>query len=424
MTRDAGGRVESNAPNDWSPVKVGSIGATYGGLAGKVKSDFGAGTARYVTFLNVLENVRIEPSLFEAVRVRRGESQNLVQVGDVLFNGTSETPGDLAMGAVVDNATRDLYLNSFCFGFRIKDPHRFDAAFLAYYFRGPAGRQLMSALAQGATRYNLSKRQFLALEVKVPYLAEQCAIAEALSDVDGLIAALEALIAKKQAIKHAAMQQLLTGKTRLPGFSGEWDVKRIGEFAVCTAGGTPSTRMQSYWGGSIRWMSSGELNMRRVHEVEGRITEEGLRNSSTKRIPPKCVLIGLAGQGKTRGTVAMNFVELCTNQSIAAILANNTFVSEYLYFHLDSRYDELRELSSGGGGRGGLNLTLIKSLAIPFPSVAEQAAIAAVLSDTDAEIAALEASRAKTHAIKQGMMQQLLTGRVRLVKPAPAEASF
>lgn len=175
------------------------------------------------------------------------------------------------------------------------------------------------------------------------------------------------------------------------------------------------TRISGYWGVSIRWMSSGELNMRRVYDVEGRITAEGLRNYSTKMIPAKGVLIGLAGQGKTRGTVAMNLVELCTNQSIAAIFPNTTFVLEYLYFNRDSRYDQLRELSSGDGGRGGLNLTLIGSLALPFPAVAEQVAIAAVLSDMDAELSALEACRDKTSAVKQGMTQELLTGRRRFV---------
>jgi len=111
----------------------------------------------------------------------------------------------------------------------------------------------------------------------------------------------------------------------------------------------------------------------------------------------------------------MNLIPLCTNQSIAAIFPNESFIPSYLYYNLDSRYDELRELSAGDGGRGGLNLTIIRSLVIPFPSLAEQTAIAAVLSDMDAEIAAHEAKLAKARAVKQGMMQELLTGRIRLV---------
>ena len=268
----------------------------------------------------------------------------------------------------------------------------------------------------GSTMINLNQGTLGNLLVAIPPTkAEQEAIAEALSDSDALIESLEQLLVKKRQIKQGAMQELLTGKKRLPGFSGKWEVKRIGEFTDCAAGGTPSTLIQAYWNGSIRWMSSGELNLKFVNEVEGRITEEGLRNSSAQLVPAKSVLIGLAGQGKTRGTVAMNLVELCTNQSVAAIFPNSSFVSDYLYYNLDARYEELRGLSSGGAGRGGLNLTLIKSISVPLPCFDEQTAIAAILADMDAEIAALETKLAKARRLKQGMMQELLTGRIRLV---------
>lgn len=260
---------------------------------------------------------------------------------------------------------------------------------------------------------NLEKlRPFL---LPLPPLHEQEAIAEALGDADAWIESLEQLVVKKRHLKQAAMQQLLTGKTRLPGFEAEWQQKYIGEFTDCTAGGTPSTHVSEYWGGRIRWMSSGELNLRTVHEVEGRITEEGLRNSSARMLPANCVLIGLAGQGKTRGTVAVNTVSLCTNQSIAAIFPNDQFSFRYLYYNLDSRYHELRELSTGDGGRGGLNLTIIRKIALPFPCVDEQLAIADVLSGMDTEITILEAKLVKARQIKQGMMQELLTARTRLV---------
>ena len=164
----------------------------------------------------------------------------------------------------------------------------------------------------------------------------------------------------------------------------------------------------------------GELNNKIVYDVEGRVTERGLRESSTKIVPPRCVLVGLAGQGKTRGTVAINMVELCTNQSIAVIYPNDSFISEYLYHNLDARYEELRGDVYRKWRARGLNLQIILSIAVPFPNVYEQRAIATVLSDMDAEIAALERRRDKTNAVKQGMMQQLLTGRVRLVQPEMA----
>lgn len=189
----------------------------------------------------------------------------------------------------------------------------------------------------------------------------------------------------------------------------DWDTPCIKDFTDLLSGGTPSTRINEYWGGNIRWMNSGELNLKRVYEVEGRITELGLKNSATKLIPSNCVLIGLAGQGKTRGTVALNYTPLCTNQSIASILPNKEVLSEYIYQNLDLRYDELRGLSTGDGGRGGLNLTIIRNLQIPLPPTkVEQTAIATALNDADALITQLEKLIAKKKAIKQGAMQELL----------------
>ncbi|MEI6169687.1 MAG: restriction endonuclease subunit S [Candidatus Saccharibacteria bacterium] len=213
-----------------------------------------------------------------------------------------------------------------------------------------------------------------------------------------------------------ATQKIPAGykQTDIGVIPADWDVKRIIDFTDSTAGGTPSTLINEYWGGDIKWMSSGELNDKKIIDVEGRITEQGLKNSSTKIIPKYCVLIGLAGQGKTRGTVAINYVELCTNQSIAAIYPSRNHDSEYLYFNLDNRYLELRSLSTGGEGRGGLNLSIIKKIQIAFPRKLEQTAIATVLADTDALIENLEKLIAKKKAIKQGAMQQLLTGKKRL----------
>src|SRR5690606_8157116 len=191
----------------------------------------------------------------------------------------------------------------------------------------------------------------------------------------------------------------------------DWEVKSVKEFTDCTAGGTPSTQIKEYWNGNIPWMNSGELNKKKVYDVENSITELGYNNSSTKLIPEKCVLIGLAGQGKTRGTVAINFMELCINQSIGAFLPSKQYITEYLFYNLENRYEEIRGLSSCDGGRGGLNLQILKSLQIPLPPLPEQEAIAEALSDADAWIASLEQLIAKKRLIKQGAMQELLTPR-------------
>ncbi|WP_324459171.1 restriction endonuclease subunit S [Mesotoga prima] len=200
---------------EWKSVTIGSLGSVYGGLSGKNKQDFGEGNAFYVTFLNVLQNIVIDPNQFERVSVPKGESQNIVRKGDLLFNGTSETPDELAMGAAVPDDFGELYLNSFCFGFRIPDQVSWHPLFFAYLFRSCVGREMLRALSQGATRHNLSKSQFLRLVVCVPNYLEQRAITSILLDMDAEIEVLESRRDKIKQIKLGMMQQLLTGRTRL-----------------------------------------------------------------------------------------------------------------------------------------------------------------------------------------------------------------
>ena len=407
---------------EWPNVSIGELGFFYGGLTGKQKQDFGRGSCKYVIFLDIMNNAIIDGTFLEAVNVTAKEKQNRVCAGDILFTGSSETTREVAMCALVGVEEDRLYLNSFCFGFRITSSEILDALFFTYLMRSPVGRQAIASLAQGSTRYNVSKLALSRTSLPLPDIKEQLAIVRVLFDLDTLLDKLNCLIAKKRDIKRAAMQQLLTGRTRLPGFKGDWQQKSLGEVTESIAGGTPSTKISEYWNGSIRWMNSGDLNQKLIDEVEGRITSSGLQNSSTRLLPAHCVLIGLAGQGKTRGTVAMNTVSLCTNQSIAALLPRCNFEPKFVYHNLNSRYDELRTLSSGGGGRGALNLDIIRSLQISIPNIAEQRAISSVLSDMDDEIASLQARMDKTQNLKQAMMQELLTGRTRLLNVNPSNA--
>lgn len=200
---------------EWETKRLGEVGATYGGLTGKTKADFGDGSARYITFMNVMMNVVIDCGEFERVKVSPTESQNRVMKGDLLFNGSSETPEEVAMCAVMMGDVPDLFLNSFCFGFRFRERAEADGLFLAYYLRSKEGRELMKSLAQGSTRYNLSKVALLNSPILLPPLPEQTAIATVLSDMDGELAALERRRDKTRALKQGMMQELLTGRTRL-----------------------------------------------------------------------------------------------------------------------------------------------------------------------------------------------------------------
>ena len=191
---------------EWKIMHVSNIGKTYGGLAGKTKADFGHGNSKYIPFMNVMSNPVIDMGFLENVKIADGEFQNNVKMGDLFFNTSSETPEEVGMCSVLLEDVDNLYLNSFCFGFRVNDLSSFYPLYLSYFFRSDVGRKLMFSLAQGATRYNLSKNYFNKLRVALPGIEEQIAIANIISDMDAEIEALEQKLSKYKAIKQGMMQ--------------------------------------------------------------------------------------------------------------------------------------------------------------------------------------------------------------------------
>lgn len=164
-----------------------------------------------------------------------------------------------------------------------------------------------------------------------------------------------------------------------------------------------------FWGGTIPWMASGDVHLRRIHDVPGRITETGLRCSNATLINPPAVAVGLAGQGKTRGTVALILCSLSTNQSIALLRANGSDLrTDYLFHNLDRRYEELRARSSGGG-RGGLSKAILEAVPIDLPPIDEQQQISKILDTLDTAIRDTGTLIDKLKAVKQGLLHDLLT---------------
>lgn len=200
---------------EWEVKKLGEIGTTYSGLTGKRKADFVDGKYPYITFLNVINNTVINEKEFDYVNLQKNENQNLAMKGDLFFNTSSETPEEVGMCSVLIKNISNLYLNSFCFGYRLSEDAQCCPLFLAYYFRSDKGRKIFFSLAQGSTRYNLSKKNFNKLEILCPPYPEQKAIAQILSDMDLEIEALEEKLNKYKHIKEGMMEQLLTGKVRL-----------------------------------------------------------------------------------------------------------------------------------------------------------------------------------------------------------------
>lgn len=203
------------ASEGWEVKKLGEIGKPYGGLSGKAKDDFYKGGYPYIPFMNIMSNPIIDKNYVDYVNIKQGEIQNKAQKFDLFFNGSSETPEEVGMCSVLLEDFPNLYLNSFCFGYRLFKEQNINALYLSYFFRSDEGRNLFYSMAQGATRYNLSKGNFLKLEIKLPTPEEQTRIATILSDMDEEIAQLEIKLEKAKQLKQGMMHELLTGRIRL-----------------------------------------------------------------------------------------------------------------------------------------------------------------------------------------------------------------
>jgi len=167
---------------------LGELGIFYGGLSGKTKADFQDGNAKYISYMNVYSNIAINTNINDFVRIGENENQNRVEYGDVLFTGSSETPDECGISSVLtEKISEPLYLNSFCFGFRLHDKNLFLPDFLKYLFRDDIIRKQIARTANGVTRFNVSKKLFAKILIPIPPLSEQERIVEILDKFDSLV---------------------------------------------------------------------------------------------------------------------------------------------------------------------------------------------------------------------------------------------
>ena len=272
----------------------------------------------------------------------------------------------------------------------------------------------LEKFATGSGVPTLNRNDVHSFEVLVPSCSEQKSIAEALSDTDNLIQSYEKLINKKKKIKQGAMQQLLTGKKRLPGFSGDWEIKKLGEIARMQSGGTPRTEVKQFYSGNIPWASINDMTASRkyLRYTEKKITQEGLDKSSAVVFPEDTILYAMYA---SIGECVITKKEVSSSQAILGIQCYDQILCvEYLYYYLSFIKCFMRTQGQTGT-QSNLNKNMVQNINITLPSIEEQKAIAQVLSDMDAEIEALEEKLKKVKTIKQGMMQELLTGRIRLI---------
>jgi type I restriction enzyme S subunit len=338
--------------------------------------------------------------------VTRRLPQYVLRRGDIVFG----RKGAVERSALIRREGDGWFLGSDGISIRpVEDCHD---EYLAFQFQSARVRGWLSQNAIGTTMPSLNQEVLRNVVIPFPPTkAEQEAIAEALSDTDALIESLEQLLAKKRQLKQGVMQELLTGKKRLPGFSGKWEVKRLGELARIQRGASPRPIDSPIWfdeNSSIGWVRISDVTNSGMYlrETMQRLTSLGIQNSRWVR--RDSLIMSICA---TVGRPIITEVDVCIHDGFV-VFENLRASKHYVYYILKSiEADWSRHGQTGS--QMNLNTGLINRTEVIVPPTSEEQV--AILSDMDAEITMLEAKFTKAHQLKQGMMQELLTGRIRLV---------
>lgn len=390
---------------EWEKTYIGNSFDFKNGL-NKAKEFFGKGTP-IINYTDVYKKRGLYKSDIKGkVTLSLDEIRRFkVEKNDVFFTRTSETPEEVGFASVLLEEIENCVFSGFVLRAHPKN-ERFFPPYCKYCFMTPDVREAITKSCTYTTRALTNGRQLSAIEILLPSYAEQQRIAEALTDIDELIVSLEKLIAKKKAIKQGAMQELLTGKRRLPGFKGEWHnqiMKNYVDFLV----GFPF---------SSEFFNDNSLGLRLIRNRDLKYDDQIVYSTEATDdsfiVENGDVLVGMDGDFLP---CIWNKGKAMLNQRVGKLLFRESLIGRFAYYAFQK---PLMELQDGTGATTVKHLSHgdIKRLKVFMPpSKEEQKAVSSILADLDEEIHRYEERIAKARQIKKGMMQQLLTGNIRLV---------
>ena len=370
--------INKLCPDGVEYKSLAELGCFYSGLNGKSKEDFSNGNEKFITYMNVFTNISLETDIEETVKIGENEKQNIIQYGDVLFTGSSETLDECGMSSVLTTLTNEkLYLNSFCFVFRFFDQSILLPEFSKYIFRSTGIRNQIKKTASGVTRFNISKKKMEKVIIPLPPLPVQKEIVRILNDfteiTEELTMELTAeLTSRKKQYEYYRDQLLNKNESK----------KSLKEISLGSrSGGTPLKSNKDYYNnGTIPWLRTQEVVFNEIYHTDCFITELAVQETSAKWIPANCVIVAISGA--SAGRCAINKIPLSTNQHCLGIEINpKVAFYKYVFYCVCNQYNEL--LAKKEGARGDLNSSKILSLQIPIPSLIEQQRIVDILEDFD-----------------------------------------
>ena len=399
-------------PTDWQVCRLGDIATTSSGTTpprSLSERYYRNGTVPWVKTLDLDDRPLADTEERVTLTALKETSLRMCPPGTVLvamyggFNQIGRT-GLLRMSAVTNQALVGVRANEDAL-----DPEYLLANlnFRVDHWKSVASSSSSSSSSRKDA--NITSEDVRSFLIACPPVAEQQVIAKALGDTDSLIESLEQLIAKKRHIKQGAMQELLQPKDG-------WVVRTLSQLADIRSGGTPSTNRAEYWDGGVPWCTPTDITalkgQKYLTTTSRTITSHGLKASSAEMIPSGSVVMTSRA---TIGECAINRVPLATNQGFKNFVPFQGTEAEFLYYLLLTKKQDFVGLCSGSTFLE-IGKTQLVGFEVALPTQpSEQTAIATILSDMDAELTALEAKLTKTRQLKQGMMRELLTGRIRLV---------
>ena len=351
--------------------ELGKIGEFYGGLSGKSKNDFQDGNARFVTYMNVFSNITVKTDIDVFVKIGEDENQNRVEYGDVLFTGSSETPDECGMSSVLTEMFDEpLYLNSFCFGFRLYNEDLLLPDFSKYLFRDINIRKQISQTANGVTRFNISKKRFAKISIPIPPLPIQQEIVRILDTFTDLDAELQAeLEARKKQYEHYRNELL-----NFEGKEVEWKtLGEVGKVCICKR----VMKHETNSSGQIPFYKIGTFGK----EANAYISRE-LYDDYKKKFSFPCkgdILISASGTIGRRVIYDDKPAYFQDSNIIWLSLTNNMLLNKYLYYIY-----ETIEWPVEGGTIKRLYNDNFKKIKIPIPPLSEQERIVTILDKFEA----------------------------------------
>jgi type I restriction enzyme S subunit len=413
------GRVETNfkqnevglIPSDWEVHAFGDIVDYTKGFAFKSK-DYRRDGIRIIRVSDTtFDTIKKENGIYVDEKDAANYKNWRLDEADLIFTTVGSKPPmyDSMVGKaiIVSKEFEGSFLNQNAVLIRAKKRTKEKQAILLSHFRMKRYLHYIELIYRGnANQASITLKELFEFKIPLPKdETEQNAIANALSDADSYIESLEKLIAKKQLIKQGAMQQLLSPKPH-------WEIKKIDKIAEVIGGGTPSTFVPQYWNGDINWFTPTEIGFHKyASESIRKITKDGASSCASKVLPIGTVLL------TTRAGIGDASILLCessTNQGFQSLVARDGYSNEYIYYLILTLKKVLLQRASGSTFLE-ISPNKIREIEVCMPPHDEQLRIAGTLSEMDLELEIINQKLTKSKNLKQGMMQQLLTGKIRLV---------